>query len=492
MAKKDNKINIIFKTRNAALEEKEDNWTLILNAYRGGVDFLNGNYLIRYPKESQRSFEIRKTRAVYFNQLSPIVDMMSGMLFNSTPIRTIPKEMNYLIDSVSGDKKLDEFMRLVAAYSFMFTVAVLVDAPDFDPEQIKTQKDRRDNEINPYAVLYLPQRIRDFSISPDDGMLEWVILDDSYDKHSDPFVPNKKMIKYTLWTRTYYQTFEKEEMSTAEPVMSEQIPHPIGSVPVRFISWRDDNSDFIAESVCEDIAMISKLIYNNMSYMDEMLASGTFKMLAYPSKDGKVPEALVQGGVGPLGVLPYDIASSTMPSFIGAALGEIEPFIKALEFYMSEILKKVGLSTDETKKFVKSGMAKKIDMQKMRALLISGALMMGKTEEWIFETAGKWERKYDLEAKSEYGAQFSDEDLETEITMLTELLVYPVKNLQKNVLNLMVKKTLAKDLKPDILEEIYKDIEKSSLNLQQTMGGTFDTKKAAQEIKDKENNSNEK
>lgn len=479
----DKKIENIFNIRHSKLQEKESNWQLILDCYRGGTDFKNGGYLIKYPKESQNSFEKRKDRAVYFNQLSPIVDMLSGMLFVSTPSRTIPKDMNFLLESVSGEKKLDEFMRLVAAYSFMFTIGVLVDSPDFDPEIIKTKKDRKVNKINPYTVMYLPQKIRDFYASPADGKLEWVLLDDSYTEHLDPFVEAEEVIKYTLWTRKFRQTFEKRE-NEKEVLVSDEMEHPIGEVPFRFVAWRDDNNDFIAETVCEDIAMVSKLIYNNMSYMDEMLAGGTFKMLTYPSKDGGIPKNMSSGGVGALSVIPYDIESSNVPSFIGAELREIDPFIKALEFYMSEILKKVGLSTDETKKFVKSGMAKKIDLQKMKALLISGALMMGKTETWIFETAGKWENKKQAEdVKSEYAASFSDEDLETEVTMLMELLVHPIEKLQTEVLNLITKKLLADDLKPEVMAEIYADIEKNASKIGGGGGGNFSPAQAAQQIK---------
>ena len=225
-------------------------------------------------------------------------------------------------------------------------------------------------------------------------------------------------------------------------IPGEQVPHNLGFVPFRFASWRDSNEDFISESVCEDIAMVSKLIYNNFSYMDEMLAAGTFRMLAYPTVDGNIPEAMAQGGVGPLSIITYQLDSSTQPAFIGNGLADIDPFIKAITFYMAEVLKKVGLSTDETKEFVKSGAAKKIDFQKMRALLISGALMMGKLEEWIFQTAAKWEGKNAPEVKIDYTSSFSDEDLQTEVTMLTELLVIPIKKLNKEITKLLVKKTL--------------------------------------------------
>ena len=105
----------------------------------------------------------------------------------------------------------------------------------------------------------------------------------------------------------------------------------------------------------------------------------------------------------------------------------------------------------------------------MRALLISGALMMSKLEEWMFETAARWEGKKNIETKIEYTSAFSDEDLETEVTMLTELLVHPVKKLRVNVINLIAKKLLANNLQPEVLDEIYKDVE-ANITAETVMG----------------------
>lgn len=449
---------LIFSQRHPELKDKESNWKLIYNSYLGGTSFLKGEYLIRYPKESLGSFDIRKSRAVYFNQVSPIVDMLSGLMFLNEPTRQIPKEFQYLIANTSKGKKINEFMRIVAAHSFMFTCGILIDSPLFDPNEIVTEGDRIANNINPYAVFYLPFKIRDFNINEIDGELDWVLLDNSYYSHSDPFKTGETITKYTLWTRNFSQDFIKYERSGGFDRSEERL-HGLGFVPFRFVSWRDDNNDFISETVCEDIAMVSKLIYNNMSYMDEMLAAGTFKMLAYPSRDGGVPDSLTKGGVGNLGIIPYEIDSSNPPAFIGASLSDIDPFIKAIGFYMAEILKKVGLSTDETKEFVKSGAAKKIDFQKMRALLVSGSLMMGKLEEWMFNTAAAWQGKSTPKLQIEYTSAFSDEDLQAEVTMLTELLVHPIEKLKKNVLKVIAKKLLTNNLDPDTLGEIYDDID---------------------------------
>ena len=483
----DSPYQVIFDSRHPELKRKDENWKLIYNSYIGGVQFQEAGYLIKYPKESQKSFDTRKKRAVYFNQVSPIVDMLSGLLYLNEPTRDIPKDLNYLLENINGDKKINEFMRNVSAHAFMFTCGILIDNPAFDPEEVQTLKDKNDNNIRPFATLYLPFRIRDFNININDGELDWVILDNSYYDHTNPLQPGQEVTRYTLWTRTGYWNFEQRTAKGAIIPMSQgEIPHNVGYVPFRFISWRDDNNDFISETVCEDIAMVSKLIYNNLSYMDEMLASGTFKMLAYPSKDGDIPESLKAGGVGNLGIIPYDIEASNPPSFIGASLADIDPFIKAIEFYMAEVLKKVGLSTDETKEFVKSGAAKKIDFQKMRALLVTGALMMGKLEEWIFKTAAAWEGKKNLPVKVEYESEYSSEDLRTEVTMLTELLVHPVKSLRVNVLNLLVKKLLANNLQPEVIDQIKKDIEKSITSdpMEGKSTSTIDIKKEASKIRE--------
>jgi len=483
----------LFNTRHPELKRKHSNWTLIYHAYLGGVDFIDGGYLIKYPRESKASFNIRKTRSVYFNQLSPITDLLSSFLFINEPTRVVPKEFDYILKDINAGKSINEFMRIVAAHSFLFTCGMLVDMPQFNSETIKTKKDAKDNNIHPYATLYLPFRIIDFNININDGKLDWVLLDNSYREHSDPFVTAKEVTRYTLWNRNSYQHFERTEQNDAT-LVSEEVVHGLGEVPFKFVSWRDVNGDFVSETVCEDIAMISKLIFNSLSYLDEMLAAGSFRMLAYPSRDGTVPESLSSGGVGNLSIIPYEIDCSTSPSFIGATLTDIDPFVKAVGFYMAEALKKVGLGTDDQKEFVRSGEAKKVDLQKIRALLTSGALMMGKLESWVVETAAKWEGKPAPETRIDYTSSFSDEDLQTEVTMLTELLVLPIKSIQKNATKLIVKKVMGNYLEAETLEEINKEID-SGMNLTLSEGQSkskIDVNAAAQKIKDAAGNSDNK
>lgn len=448
------KADIIFERRNPSIKAKEVIWQLIADSYNGGTDYANGNYLYQNAKESKTSFGVRKERAVYFNQTQPLADLLSGFLFMQLPERNDIGKQEYLLNAATSKKtSMDEFMKVTATHSLLYTCGVLVDSPEFDPEIVQTVKDRKDKGLNPYASLYFPFQIRDFYVGKDGG-LDWVLLDNTYYDNEDPFSVGVEVKKYRLWTRDSFQDF----FSTTDGITSGALmSHPLGEVPFRFVNWKDDNSDMITESVFEDPAMISKLIYNKLSEMDEMIAAGSFRVLMYPSTDGTIPEDLILGGIGSLSAIPFNSSSSKAPFFDGAKLEDVEPILKAIEFYISEILKKIGLDTDETKDYVKSGLAKQIDFQKVKTLLVSGSMALENLELWIFQTAAKWEGG-ESNAKVHYTTHYADEDIQVKVDLLSQLLLFPYKKLRSSVTNLIAKHLLTGELPQDELEEIYKEI----------------------------------
>lgn len=453
---------IIFERRHPELAKREDIWDLILRSYRGGIDYQEGGFLFKNAKEGKASYRTRSERAVYFNQVQPLADLLAGFLFIKPPARKNLGKSRDLIDGADKKKKtIDEFMKIVATYSLLFTCGVLVDSPAFNIEDVQTKKDRKDRGLDPFCVFYYPEDIIDFHISKEDGKLDWIILDNSYYDNSDPFLPGVNKNIRRLWTRESYQDFEliEEGQNQTKIIEGDEIPHPIGSVPFKFANWKDDDNDLIAESVFEDIAQVSRLIYNKMSEMDEMLASGSFRVLMYPTEDGEIPANLEAGGIGALSVIPFDGKLSKAPFFDGAKLEDVEPFLKAMEFYIAEILKKIGLDTDETKDYVKSGLSKKIDFQKVRTLLTSGSMALSGMESWIFQTASKWLRgNEESKAEIHYYTQYADEDIQVKVDMLTELLVLPFKKLRQHVTSLLVKNILSGDLPQSDLDEIYAEI----------------------------------
>ena len=424
--------------------------------YYGGEYYNDGNYLFQYPKESDASYKVRKSRAVLFNQLAPIVDLLVGFIFANQPQRVNIEKVEYIIENASKGATINNFMRSVAKWSLMFTCGVLVDSPDFDAATVVTEQDRENAGLNPYALLYKPERIRDFSVN-DRGELTWVLLDNSHLDNTNPLEPDMDVVEYRLWTADSWTDFIIDG-GKVEPGLSGN--HTVGYVPFKFVNWRDDNIDFIAESICEDLAMINRAIYNLTSYADEMLAAGTFKMLAYPSMDGTVPEGLEQG-ISPLGILPYPQEGDT-PTFIGAELQEMDSFIKAMEMFMTELLKKVGMDNDEEKAYVKSGAARKLDFEKVKTILTGGASELQKLELWIYQTAQAWKGE-DSDIEVTYTKDFLNEDVDEKLARFSQMALLPYDTLTKELHKLMAAVALSNDIQPEIMDKITKEIDEAEV-----------------------------
>jgi hypothetical protein len=121
----------IFNQRHPSLEEKNDIWELIHKSYKGGIDYKKGpdtaivqydkkgnpivnSYLWKYPREGNDSYEARTKRAVYFNQISPLADMLAGFLFKELPTRNNIESVLYLLNEADIKKKsFDNFMMIL-------------------------------------------------------------------------------------------------------------------------------------------------------------------------------------------------------------------------------------------------------------------------------------------------------------------------------------------------------------------------------------------
>ena len=452
-----NDYDIIFTRRHPFLEEREDIYELIYNSYQGGHTYIDpaNRYLIQNKKESDGSYKARYARAVYLNQIRSLVELLVGILYTKPPTRNVGTDLKWFFDQADDKKRtFDQFMSTVATYSALFTCGVLVDAPEEVPEN---ERDRLDRSLYPYCVLYLPFDIIDFNFTQE-GTLDWIILRNDYYDNSDYLSEGVMVEKRTLWTPEYHQSFEKNPTDRNITVGAVTY-HNLGFVPFRFVNWKDDDPQVINESVFEDPALISKSIFNDMSLLDEMIGSGSFKVLMYPSTDGDVPSSLKLGGIGSLSIIPYK-GEYKPPQFDGARLEDVEPYIKLIEFKISEILKCVGMDTDETKDYVKSGLSKKIDFKKTQALLKAGALSLGELEEWIFRTLRSWEINTINEEAPEvhYITHYDDEDTATKVALFYQLLLLPFEKLRTTATKLIAQHTLTGEVPNTEIEEVIEEI----------------------------------
>ncbi|EMO56397.1 hypothetical protein LEP1GSC161_0024, partial [Leptospira santarosai str. CBC1416] len=230
---------IILKRRNPDIASKLSAWELIRDSFLGGLSYIDKNHLFQYSKENSFSYENRKKRSVFLNHTSPIVEALTGLIFDTTPSRDVPDSLKPFLEKVNHRQSMDEFMQEVATKSLLCTCAVLVDSPTFDPEIIKTQADINEQGLRPYCVLYDLGQIRDFSID-EKGSLLWVLLDNSYLEDEDPFQERTNVVEYRLWTKDYYQDFTRTK--DGKVIANDPVQHSLGRVPLIFVSWSDNES----------------------------------------------------------------------------------------------------------------------------------------------------------------------------------------------------------------------------------------------------------
>lgn len=459
--------DIIRTRRNAKLESKDSIYRLLSDSYRGGYEYVSKSHLEQYEREWTKAYDKRKKRSVYINFLQPIVDLLTGFLWAQPVSRKIPEKLKPIEKKASKRKSIDAFMQAVATQAQSYTVGVLVDSPAFDPNVIRTEADRLAAKVQPYACIYTPWQIRDFAC--DEMMnLEWVLLDDSRTVKASPVEKAEYKKIYRLWTRSYYQDFEIKGEVKNGVIPQEPVPHNIREVPFHFVNFRDIEDDFISDSPMEDIAILSKAVYNVMSYLEEMLASGTFKSLFFPvmSKDD-LPEEVTKKGLSDSPIVAFNANAGKGPYFDGAKLEEISSFKEALNIYILEIFRKIGMDVDRDKTYVQSGSAMGKEFQKTEALLKAGSQALEECEKFIFRIAGKWmgENYSDDQIKIEYTREFQQSDVAAEFMRLKAVYDMALPDLSRIALEKIVKMLFPKENAKALADQEFKRLpDEPSLN----------------------------
>lgn len=447
----ENPYQIITTRRSGRLQSKESIFKLLDDCYAGGMKILTGGHLIKYPREQKLMYDARLERAIYFNYLQPLVDILTGFLFKTKPFRKLPESLYPVSENISKGKDIDQFMRIVSIQSVMHTIGILVDSPAFDPEQYQTQADATAAGLQPYACIYQPGQIRDYAID-DKGEMIWVLLDDTYIDDSDPFSKPESKKVYHLWTRETFQDFDIKIINKTSGkyniIPGEIQPHPIGEVPFRLINWRDIDDSGVSDSALEDVALICRWIFNQWTLVDEQLISNTIQCLIMQEQNaGDIPDDIKKTGAFAIPLITYPIGTAA-PAYISPGTGDINNIITAIRTAILEIFRKVGEDIDRDKYYQQSGVAKGKEFEKSESILSAGAKCMESTEEFIFRMAGKW-MGVDIggdNVKVEYNKEFQKDNIDIVLKRLKDLY------LQTTDINIK-KKTLAEMIKivlPDV------------------------------------------
>jgi len=459
----DPKYKVLFERRNQMLKKNEELYNLTRDSYIGGSAYNPSKYLIKNNTElePQAVYNFRCELASYSNHVEPLLNIIIGAVYKQPPDRSnVPEFLSYVEKDIYKGKGIDLFMLNIALQSQLYPVAILIDSPKLSSPL--TRAERILYNLNPYAVVYKYNEIRDFSIDTK-GELLWILLDNTYIDNSDPMKEETEIVTYTLWTKTQAISFTKVMNGTDKEytVRVDTVDHNLGIVPIVLSGFNNLDNDSLQSSPFQNIALSSKKIYNVGSMIDCSLFNGTFQLLVYP---GKAPDALV-GSYGSVAIIEFQADSSITPQFIKSGLDEIEPYITEIKRQEKSIYHQLGFKDPESEAVqYDSGKMKTVEFAlKTQNILHNIAINLQFIENSIYKICAKYDQE-DIDPKIIYDTKFTEENITEIKTDLDELFkIYPYENLRKETAKVRSKLTLADKIDDNTLDTIYKDIDSTEI-----------------------------
>ena len=376
-------------------------WRFANEAFLGSGGFSDGNYLDKYPRESEEKYQERQKIAYYENMFAPKINRYIGYLFKQTPTRT---SNNNLIKKIFDDvdnrgNNIDVFMSNFAKNAKIRGVnLLLVDMPKILPQNLKEQID---NRILPYFVEILPERVIEFKLD-EFGKFEYVIFSDVIDNST----PNKSDIKNV---KRYYDKTSWGILDEDNKII-EQGVHNLGVCPLLIFS---ENGEFPIIGEFTQIANLAKRHYNLLNELDEILRSQTFSVLAVNSENPS--DTIIKLGTD--NAITY-AKGLNPPQFIAPPAAPAEIYqnkIKDIESQIDKIA--YDISTNQSQE---SGIALDIKFQGLNSSLSNFALRLNDLENRAFDIVCKY-LNIQNDITITYPKTFSIIDTQKEIAILEEM-----------------------------------------------------------------------
>jgi len=375
-------------------------YKFVKEAYSGSGGFSNGEYLDKFPRESDEKFTERQKIAYYPNLFASKVNRYVGYLFKTTPMRTSSNAIiRQILDDIDAKgNAIDVFMSTFAKTSkALGGGVVLIDMPEVIPNNLQEQTA---NRAFPYVVNIEPSSITKYKLDRY-GKFEYVAYSDTINNSTFEKEDIQEITRY--FDKTGWKIYEKDEVI-------KHGEHNLGICPVLYFG---ENGVFPDDGEFNQIAYLQKRYYNLKSELDEILRGQTFSILTVNADSPSDIElklstdnALIYGN------------GMTRPSFIA-------PDSSSASIYQQEILNiedtinKVAydLSTNGAKE---SGIALDIKFQGLNGSLSNFALRLEDFEMRVFEVICKY-LGINNDVSIEYPKTFNIIDVEKEITILSDV-----------------------------------------------------------------------
>ena len=318
------------------------NYGLLKNAYYGTGGFEDGGYLIKHPREADDKYNKRKEISYYLNYVSAVVDGHVNPIFRA-PIKRDWKnsslsEFELFIEDVDcSGTAIDSFMKMAALSAKLYGIVFIVvdNFQELPATKDKTLKERK----FPYLYLVNPESVKEYKLDRLGRLTEF------------SFAEKVGEAEQTRTLTTEGWSIEGEGSSNGA--------HSLGVVPVvPLLSRKVKLTEDLPPSEFTAISRTNMNIFQQCSWLNEILQNQTFPLLIYPSKEAT---KLIIGSENALG---FDGEKSQhAPNFIAPPSGPSEAIASNIDRLIKEIYRMAQMSHATGVQTQLSGTAKAWDFE---------------------------------------------------------------------------------------------------------------------------------
>lgn len=289
-------------------------------------------YLVPHPGESIEAFNVRVSLAGYVNLIQTIVDAYTDAVMG--PVTRDLGAMEQYFENLNGRGRVwADHCEDVGRYSAVYGMtATVVDVPATNPAASRADEERM--RVGLRAVLVHPPAIAWVGVDNDGSVKEFAFVDTPY-QNPAPGAPSYALTFWVYGTERWERhtiTVNTAGASSLPPLIDFReklsadtrddggdLPPGIrGTCPVVFSYFREDTSSRLpaGSSLVGDACDLTRQVYNELSWVEEIHRKTAFPFLAIPEKaaGGQLDDD-TRVMVGPDKALGYS-SDSGIPSWV--------------------------------------------------------------------------------------------------------------------------------------------------------------------------------
>lgn len=417
------------------------NYRLLKDAYYGVGGFLNGGYLVKFDRETDKNYQGRQQMAYYANYFANIVDALVNPIFKKPALRNYDGNGKEYVDTFlenidNNETDISNFMKAAALRAKLFgAVFIVVDNFREIPSDMATAiVDRK----VPYAYLVDPEYVTNYSL-------------DQFGRLSKlEFEEHIKSGQNEVSTRKVHMDKQVIETSVNGSVVS-SAQHGLGVVPVvYFPAVKIGGKQTIQPSSgMEPLAITARVMYNYDSFLEEILRKQTFSILTMPTTDKGSLD------IGVSNAIAYDpnATNGAKPEFISPPSDPAKVLMDKKISMVQEMYRMAGLSFVNESAADVSGVSRQWEFERTNQALAAFALQCQKAEMSIIGLFEKW-MNIDVDYNVEYAKDFGIVDMMSELQSAQAVLDM---NLAAGIKVEVLKKVMGTYL-PDLPSDRYDEL----------------------------------